>query len=274
MRQQPDLKQRLERDVAAILFRHRGLLESTCGETDANRMMVVISITHGAELHLPRSLPRLLAQTRALGLALDLLIGCNNGFDSPALVDFIERQSGCRIMHVFCTKVAPDQPAPILDRSGEPLRITAGSPGEDRCFLIHQNCAPDAPTNVAAGKIRMLGDLYGWIEQSIAAGWSPPQLLLACDAESEFDMTAPWTAEGHGDPGLGLLIARMEADPNLQLLGTRNRFVVFETAGDGIRHPRPDCSVPSIQLYLNLVHTRAEGFMWLPGGGLSAAPRP
>ncbi len=260
-------EKRLERDVAAVLIRHRDLLAGTGGRTDARRLLVVLSAARGAEQHLPRSLPRLFAQTREMGRSVDLLIGCNNGFEPPGLADFLERALDCRVIEGFCTKEEADKPAPVVDRPGVSLRIGAGTPGEDRCFLIRQRAAPDAPPGVAAGKIRMLGDLYGLIGQSIATGWQPPRFLLACDSESEFDQLAAWSADGFGDPGLPLLIARLENDPHLELVGTRSRFVAFEAVPTGGRRPRPDWQLPPIQLYLNLVHARSHGFMWLPGGG-------
>jgi len=260
-------EQRLARDVAAVLARHRDLLAFSGGRTDASRLFVVMSIAQGAEQHLPRSLPRLLGQTRALGRAVDLLIGCNNGFESRALFDFINRYSGCRIIHGYCAKSLPNEPAPIVDREGRPLLINAGSSGEDRCFLIHQCTAANGREGAAAGKIRMLGDLYDWIERSIMAGWQPPRLLLACDAETEIDCLAPWSGEGVDEPGLAILIERLETDATLHLVGTRNRFMAFEADDSGIHQPSTDLPVPAIQLYLNLVHARVPGFMWMPGGG-------
>jgi hypothetical protein len=230
-------EKRLERDAAAILVRHHDLLAGTGGKTDARRLLVVLSTARGAEQHLPRSLPRLFAQTREMGRSVDLLIGCNNGFEPPGLADFLERALDCRVIEGFCTKEEADEPAPVVDRSGVPLRIGAGTPGEDRCFLIRQRAASDAPPGVTAGKIRMLGDLYGLIGHSIAAGWHPPQFLLACDAESEFDQLAAWSTNGYGEPGLALLTARLESEPGLDLVGTRNRFAVFETSPRGFATP-------------------------------------
>lgn len=259
--------QRLERDAASVLAIRRTLLAGTGGRTDERRLLVVMSATGGAELHLPRSLPLLLKQTRAMNRSVDLLIGCNNGFESPALTAYLEEDSGCGVTRGYCTKTAADEPAPIVDEAGTRLAIGTGNPGEDRCFLIHQRAAPDAPPGLAAGKTRMLGDLYGLIEHSIFSGWRPPQYLLACDAESEFDQLAPWSTDGFGEPGLALLIARLESEPRMDLVGTRNRFVVFETSQKAVRYPRPDWRLPSMQLYMNLVHAQAHGFMWLPGGG-------
>ena len=259
--------QRLERDSAEVRARYRILREHTRGATDPLRLLVVISITHGAERHLPRSLPRLFAQTRARGCAVDLLLGCNNGYQSRELDAWLEKHSGCRVIEGFCSKLAADRPAAIVDRGGAPLLISATHPDEDRCFLIRQRPAPQARSGVAAGKIRMLGDLYGLIADSIAAGWHPPRLLLACDAESEFELAAPWSLEQAGEPGLARLLERFANEADLDLLGTRNRFAAFETLPDGSRQPRLDWRLPSMQLYLNLVHSRAHGFMWMPGGG-------
>ncbi len=259
--------QRYERDVAAITANYRNLLAYSGGRTDPSRLLVVISATYGSELHLPCSLPHLLNQIRALGRSVDLLIGCNNGFESPSLEYYLEQLSGCSVIHGFCTKFSPNKPAPVFDKAGKTLFIDTGTTGEDRCFIVHQSSAPDGKAGVAAGKIRMFGDLFGLISSSIMSGWLSPQNLLICDAESEFHRLAPWSSEGFGEAALAILIERLELDPELQLLGTRNRFVVFEAAADGIRHPSPDVPLPAIQLYLNLVHARTSGFMWLPGGG-------
>jgi hypothetical protein len=128
----------------------------------------------------------------------------------------------------------------------------------------------------SSGKIRVLGDIYGsLLLKSIEKGWTPPEIIVAFDAETQFLVdTKDQAIDSKLDTnGLMVIVNEFKKRPQIDILSARNKFVVYQKAMlDNIEILLPDFSkeVPPIQLYMNIVHGRFYGYKWHPGGGTVA----
>src|SRR5262249_56636458 len=79
---------RLQRDLDDSLDLIDRLQSSTAGRWDDERLLAVVTAASTSELFLPYTIPLVLRQAEASGLGVDLLLGLNNGYECP---DVIER---------------------------------------------------------------------------------------------------------------------------------------------------------------------------------------
>jgi hypothetical protein len=257
-----DGRKRLARDAAVVRAEFEQLTATLGGRLDRARLLVVLAAAGRADRHLPRTVPRLLDQAATAGLGADFLIGCNAGFEPSRLVATLSAMAGVELINARCTK-ASLEPAPLFAEDGSPLVLDPARRDIHRVVVVRQADTPEA-----RGKIRMLSDLFGWLDARIRSGWTPPAYLLNCDAESEFTGLAPFLNKGGEEKGLSRLVARLDADGSLEVIGARNRNTTFRTGEGGVLEPDLEHPVPAIQLGFNLLHTRAKGFDGLCGSGI------
>jgi hypothetical protein len=135
-----------------------------------------------------------------------------------------------------------------------------------RIFIVHQK-----EGEYAAGKIRVLGDIYGsLLLKSIENGWIPPAILLTFDAESQFLVEQKFSFIEPESNGLMLIVSELQKHPEIDILGARERFAVYQKAiVNGIEVDLPNFSeeVPPVQWFLTLVHGKYSGFKWKPAVG-------
>lgn len=255
-------KERLASDVNEVLRVRQRIKEKT-SNTFTDRLLGVVSAGRGAEKYLPRTIPLLIQQANEAGRKVDLLIGMNNGFENEEFYAAIGGSEETEVVHLYADqKLEPNVPAKVRDESKEPYTFTNDEANRNRVFIIHQPASAHA-----AGKIRMLNDAYGLVMDSIEAGWTPPNLTIAFDAESEFRLAeGKSTRYGENSNGLARLLDQCEGPEAPDVIGTKNRFAVYR---DTVGQSKPDTEgvVPPMQLFLNLVHGRIDGYRWNPGGG-------
>lgn len=246
----------------------------TNNRSDSTRILGVVAATHGAEKYLPITIPQLLQQIAEIGLGSDIIIGLNNGFECQAVIERFTQLPDVQVVHLYTEeKLASTTPANIFDNyqcSGAPYCLNNDPlPVPHRIFVVHQRKGA-----YSAGKIRILGDIYhSLILKSIAEGWLPPEILFTFDAESEFLVNHQQTIPQPDSNGLQLIVKQLQNHPELDILGTNNRYVVYQqkkSANTEVWEPNFDEELPPIPWFLNLVHGKYRGFQWKPGGGTFA----
>lgn len=252
--------ERLRKDGELVAER-RSRLETQVaanGGADASRLLGVVSAFGDANLHLANAIPKLLDQCAETGRRADILLGLNNGFNADESLAVIGRRPDAEIMHVYTDpRVDPTVPSAVKTANGQEFNI--GQPSDHtkhRVIVIHQAASP-----MAAGKIRMLGDIYGLVNKSITNGWTPPLYMLVFDAETQLLRGQRGRRPNLYSNGLAPLLSALDKDLSLDLVGSRNYFVVYN---NGV----PDYDVPigPIHEFMQLAHS-SEGYRWLPGGG-------
>jgi hypothetical protein len=228
------------------------------GGADASRLLGVVSAAGDANVHLENSITRLLDQTAETGRRADILLGLNNGFIADENLAVIGRRPDIEIMHVYTDKrVDPAVPSAVKTVDGQGFYIGHPSdPTKHRIIVIHQAASP-----MAAGKIRMLGDIYGLVNKSIINSWNPPLYTLVFDAETQLLRGRRGRIPDLNSNGLAPLLSALENDLSLDLVGSRNYFAWYN---NGV----PDYDVPigPIHKFMEIAHG-SEGYRWLPGGG-------
>lgn len=100
--------------------------------------------------------------------------------------------------------------------------------------------------------------------------WIPPALLLTFDAESQILVNQASSIPELESNGLMLMVNKLKNSPEIDLLGTRNKFAVYrEGIVDGIKvlFPNFNEDIPPIQWFIDVVHGKYSGYKWQPGGG-------
>lgn len=262
----------LAADVQSVLSYRELINAKTNNVFDQTRILGIVAAAQGAESYLPYTIPKIIQQISAIGMMADIVIGLNNGFVCPSVVNSFSLLPNVQVIHLYTgEKVANNIPALIFDNlscKGEQYLINNFEHNESqhRIFILHQK-----PGKFAAGKIRVLGDIYGsLLLKSINNGWIPPRILVNFDAESQFlveDSDAPIDLESNG---LELIIKQLHTCPNIDILGTRIKYAVYENAtlnGFEVLLPNLKEQLPPIQWFLDMNHGRFSGFMYKPGGG-------
>jgi hypothetical protein len=207
-----------------------------------------------------------------MGKGADLIIGLNNGFECPPVFQRLSVLPATRVIHLHTEE----------KRSGTtPARVFADDPGQGepyhlerpnhprethRIFVVHQRAGP-----YAAGKIRVLGDIYGsLLVGSIETGWIPPEILVTFDAESQFLVVLPGAIPDAGSNGLKLIVGALQSSPETEILGAISKHAVYRKGlADGADVLLPDFreQPPPFQWFLSAAHGRYAGYKWWPGGG-------
>jgi hypothetical protein len=272
LRSQQD--QTLKRDVQEVLACYHWINTQTNHNYDHTRVLGVVAASSGADKYLPRTIPKIIDQIDELGLKADIVLGLNNGYACETVIHGFTVLPDVQVVHLYTeAKVANNQPARIFAQSdcrGNPYYLqNAPSDHPDqvphRIFVLHQKASP-----LAAGKIRVLGDIYGSLFLgSIAEGWHPPALLIAFDAETEL-MVAPRGQRPIPDSnGLGVMLKQLRNEPDLDILGATIRYTIYQpvTTSANVCLPKLDQEVSSIHWFVNIVHGLYHGYQLNPGGG-------
>ncbi|MDZ8241363.1 MAG: hypothetical protein RMZ69_30110 [Nostoc sp. ChiQUE01a] len=262
----------LEADVKSVLDYRAWIQAKTNCTFDSNRILGIVAATKGAENYLPYTIPKIIQQISEIGMMADIIIGLNNGFECPTVIDRFTLIPNIQIIHLYTEeKLANNIPAPIFDNimcQGQPYCFANIDPKQcrHRIFVVHQKQG-----QYSAGKIRVLGDIYGsLLLKSIEDGWIPPAILVTFDAESQFLVAHNHSVIDLESNGLKLIISQLQNHQDIDILGTRNKFAVYQKAMvDGIEVLLPDFSaeLPPIQWFIDIVHGRFSGFQCKWGGG-------
>ncbi|QMS89767.1 hypothetical protein HUN01_20065 [Nostoc edaphicum CCNP1411] len=262
----------LAADVKSVLYYRTWIQAKTNNTFDKTRILGVVAAAKGAENYLPYTIPKIIQQISETGMMADIVIGLNNGFECPIIIDRFTLLPDVQVIHLYTEdKLANNIPATIFDNivcKGKPYFLSSIEPHQSRhrIFVVHQK-----EGQYAAGKIRVLGDIYGsLLFNSIENGWIPPAILVTFDAESQFLVTHNSSVIDTDSNGLKLIVNQLQNHPEIDILGTRNKFAVYQKAiVDGIRVLLPNFSeqVPPLQWFIDIVHGRFSGFQCKWGGG-------
>ncbi|MDZ8104037.1 MAG: hypothetical protein RM338_00210 [Nostoc sp. DedQUE12a] len=262
----------LSADVKSVLYYRDWIQTQTNHTFDNTRILGIVAATKGAENYLPYTIPKIIQQISEIGMMADIVIGLNHGFECPAVIDRFTLLPNTQIIHLYTEeKLANNIPAPIFDNimcQGKPYCLTniGTYQHRHRIFVVHQKQGQHS-----AGKIRVLGDIYGYLLlKSIEHGWIPPALLITFDAESQFLVAGNYSVIDLESNGLKLIVNKLQNSPEIEILGTRNKFAVYQKAiVDGIEVLLPDFSeeLPPIQWFIDITHGRFTGFQCKWGGG-------
>lgn len=264
---------RLRADINSVLS-YRGWIKTIINNTfDSTRIMGVVAATKGAENYLPYTIPKIITQVSDIGMMADIVIGLNNGFECHSVIERFSLIPNVQVIHLYTDdKLANDIPAKIFDNvkcEGELYYLSNidYQNSQNRIFVVHQKEGEHT-----AGKIRVLGDIYGsLILKSIYNGWIPPTILVAFDAESQFLVEQKYQFIEPESNGLMLIIKELQNHPEIDILGTRTKFAVYQKGiidKTSVLLPNFSEEIPPIQWFIELVHGRYSGFQWNSGGGI------
>lgn len=263
---------RLKEDVKSVLSCRQWIQTITNNTFDCTRFIGVVAAAAGAENYLPHTIPKIIAQVSEIGMMADIVIGMNNGYECQSVIDRFSLLPNVQVICLYTSdKLANNLPAKIYDNfrfEGEPyyFKNIDSQDCKHRIFIIHQK-----EGKYAAGKIRVLGDIYdSLLLRSIEHGWIPPKILITFDAESQFLVEQKYAFVEPESNGLMLMVRELEKHPEIDILGTRNKFAVYQKGMvDETKVLLPNFSeeVPPLQWFLNIVHGKYNGFKWMPGGG-------
>ncbi|QKQ74156.1 hypothetical protein [Nostoc sp. TCL240-02] len=262
----------LEEDVKSVMYYRTWIQTQTNHTFENTRILGIVAATKGAENYLPHTIPKIIQQISEIGMMADIVIGLNNGFECPTVIHHLSLLSNIQIIHLYTKeKVANNIAAPVFDNlnyKGKPYCLTNIDPQQcrHRIFVLHQKQGQHS-----AGKIRVLGDIYGsLLLNSIQNGWIPPAILVTFDAESQFLETLNSSIIDIESNGLKIIVNYLQKHHKIDILGTRNKFAVYQKAIlNGIEVLLPNFSeqVPPIQWFIDIVHGRFSGFQCKWGGG-------
>ncbi|TFI52993.1 hypothetical protein BLD44_016660 [Mastigocladus laminosus UU774] len=262
----------LRADVESVLSCRKWIKTITNNTFDSTRIMGIVAAAKGAENYLPYTIPKIIAQTSEIGIMADIVIGLNNGFECQSVIERFSLIPNIQVIHLYTNeKLANNIPAKIYDNlrcEGEPyyFRNIDCQYSKHRIFVVHQKQG-----EYAAGKIRVLGDIYGsLLLKSIENGWIPPAILVAFDAESQFLVEQKFSFVEPESNGLMLIVRELQKHPEIDILGARERFAVYQKAivdGTEVLLPNFTEEVPPIQFFLTIVHGKYSGFKWKPAVG-------
>ncbi|BAY09357.1 hypothetical protein [Calothrix sp. NIES-2098] len=267
----------LNSDLQAVKTCREWIVSKTKNTFDKTRILGVVAAANQADSFLPYTIPQIIQQITEMGMQADIIIGLNHGFECPTVIEHFNLLPNVQITHLY-TEAKPENniAARIFDNvqcTGEPYCLSNIPPesSQHRIFIVHQKVSLHS-----SGKIRVLGDIYGsLLLKSIEKGWIPPEFLVTFDAETQFLVEPKYQAiESKLETnGLKLIVNELQKSPQIDILSTRNKFVVYQQAMlDNKEILLPDFSqeVPPIQLFLNVVHGKFSGYKWHPGGGIVA----
>ncbi|MEH2107496.1 hypothetical protein [Nostoc sp.] len=262
----------LEADVSSVLYYRAWIQAKTNNTFDSSRILGIVATAKGAENYLPYTIPKIIQQISEIGMMADIVIGLNNGFECPTVIDRFTLLPDVQVIHLYTDeKLANNIPAPIFDNlvcKGEPYYLSNIEPQQSkhRIFVVHQK-----EGQYAAGKIRVLGDIYGsLLLNSIENGWMPPAILVAFDAESQFLIEQRYSVIESDSNGLKLIVNQLQNQPQIYILGTRNRFAIYQKGTvDGVEVLLPNFSeeLPPIQWFMDIVYGKYNGFRCKPAAG-------
>jgi hypothetical protein len=228
-------------DVKGVLACREWINARTHGMRDRTSVLGVVAAGKGAESYLPHTIPKIIRQASETGKGTDIVIGLNNGFECPPLLQRLASLPNAQVVRLYTeekrTSTLPARVFADCRCEGEPYRLGHAdlARATHRIFVVHQRAGPYAP-----GKIRILGDIYGsLLVESIGHGWVPPELLIAFDAESQFFAAQEGAIPDPESNGLRLMVNKLQTSPEIDLLVQAPDMLSIE------RSDRWNGSVPS-----------------------------
>jgi len=264
---QTEQQKNLQYDVGCVLSYRELINDRTNSKLDDTRVLGVVAAGRDANNYLPYTIPQTIKQISAMGLGADIIIGLNNGFDCPSVIEHFKLLTNVQVISLYTgDKLANNTPAQIFDNAqaqGTPYCVNnLCAPLLHRIFIVYQKQGIHSP-----GKIRVLGDIYGLLLSSIKCDWVPPAILVAFDAESHFLVSDRTSHLQLGSDGLGLIIKKLHNHQDIDLLGANNRYVVYHPItieGNKVFVPAFSEELPPIQWFLNLLHGSYAGYQYKP----------
>jgi hypothetical protein len=262
----------LTADVEGVLSCREWIHAKTNRTLDKTRILGVVAAGEGAEHFLPYTIPKIIRQISEMERGADIIIGLNNGYECQTPIHRFTFLPDVQVIHLYTEeKTGSTIPANVFpNRESErtPYHLTnvdlQGS--THRIFIVHQKKGP-----YSAGKIRVLGDIYGsLLMKSIENGWIPPELLVTFDVESQFLVNQDGGVPDLESPGLVRLVSELQNHPRIDILGAGPKYAVYRKGlVDGAEVLLPDFGeqLPPIPRFLSAVHGRYRGYKWKPGGG-------
>lgn len=178
--------QQLQADVAQVHTHLKQLHDWSVGRADSKRVLALLSIAAGAEVHLPYTIPNLLRQITATEKHVDLVLGLNNGFSCPEVIDYLSTLADVELLRLYGHRDL-QTPSIAFTTSSEQQKLPTlltdfPTPPGHRIIVVDPQAHGDG-----SWKMRMLGEMVlGLLLPSIEAGWLPPRYTLLFDAESLF----------------------------------------------------------------------------------------
>jgi len=262
----------LTADVEGVLSCREWINGKTNRTFDKTRILGVVAAGKGAEHYLPYTIPKIIGQISEMGKGADIIIGLNNGYECQTATDRFTLLPNVQVIHLYTEeKMGCTTPANVFENGkceGRPYQLsnTDLQSSKHRIFIVHQKEGP-----YSAGKIRVLGDIYGsLLMKSIENGWRPPEALVTFDAESQFLVNQDRGVPDSESNGLMLLVSELQNNPRIDLLGAGPKYAVYRKGlADGAEVLLPSFGeqLPPIQRCLRAVHGRYKGYKWKPGGG-------
>ncbi|MDZ8077973.1 MAG: hypothetical protein RMX35_02535 [Nostoc sp. DcaGUA01] len=262
----------LEADVKSVLDYRAWIQTKTHHTVDNTRILGIVATTQGAENYLPYTIPKIIQQISETGMMADIVIGLNNGFECPVVIEKFALLSDVQVVNLYTAeKLANNIPALIFDNvmcQGEPYYLNNMEKPycRHRIFVVHQK-----EGKYSAGKIRILGDIYGsLLLKSIEHGWIPPAILVAFDAESIFLANRNYSVIEPESNGLKLIVNHLQNNSEIDILGTRNKFAVYQktTVNESeILLPNFSEELSPIHWFIDIVHGRFSGYQYKPASG-------
>ena len=262
----------LTADVEGVLSCREWIHAKTNGTLDKTRILGVVAAGEGAEHYLPYTIPKIIRQISEMERGVDIIIGLNDGYECHTATDRFTFLPNVQVIHLYTEEktgsTIPANVFPNWECEGAPYHLTNVDlqSSTHRIFIVHQKRGP-----YSAGKIRVLGDIYGsLLMKSIEYGWIPPELLVTFDAESQFLVNQDGGVPDSESNGLMLLVSELESNPPIDLLGAGPKNAIYQKGlVDGIDVLLPDFEeqLPPIQRFLRAVHGRYRGYKWKRGGG-------
>ena len=263
----------LRNDVNNVLNQREWINRKSNSAWDATRILGVVASKEGAENYLPYTIPKIIKQINDLGFNADIIIGFNNGFVCPSVMECISL-SGAELTPLYSeAKTCATIPSLVFvnpELTGASYRIgnvdTEKQPF-NRVFCIHQKKG-----KFEAGKIRILLDIYQLLLDSLDVGWIAPKYTVLFDSESVFLINKEKIDVDSN--GLKTLINKISQNSSTCILGAAIRNAVYNeqnvmVLGKKYKLLMPDFDilVPPIQMFLNLLHGQCHRYSWIPGGG-------
>jgi hypothetical protein len=264
---------RLREDIKSVLSYREWIQRITNNTFDNTRVIGIVAAARGAENYLPYTIPKIITQISEIGMMADIVIGLNNGFECPTVIDSFRSLGDVQVIHLYTSeKLANNIPAKIFNNvkcEGEPyyLKNIDCQHCKHRIFVVHQKQG-----EYAAGKIRVLGDIYSsLLLKSIENGWIPPAILVTFDAESQFLVEQKYAFVEPESNGLMLIVSKLQKQSEIDILGARSRFAVYQKGaidGSKVLLPNFNKEVPPLQFFLDTVHGKYSGCKSMTGGGI------
>lgn len=249
-----------------------------CGEShlDDKRILGIVSTCAKGRNYLYSTLSKLFAQCAKSDIAADIIVGFNNGSYNQEFVEQLSNHIGLKPIIFRVTKRTSATTAGsitrVFNQNDEKFQSIYSNFLENSKDQKNRIIIIDQPESIfAAGKIRMLADIYTFLVDSIISGtWRPPALTLLFDSESHFHSINATSGNIDLDSnGIKELLHLFRSKPEIDVVGSRNIFLEYSEENNKNNKLEPCWNNELFFMYniVNRLHSQYDGFGHLPGGG-------